>query len=142
MEEKKSDFLVVWGDTVNFKQLLLGMVVGAVLSYASYAGGLSYLKHYHPSLNKGLLMGYALLFGVGGCVIVGIIAARIFKPKRIFCEEDFNLDKEKVLGELNLDLEKEAKYLLTTPRDVVAEMQELGLYHLFAGQKQREEGEK
>ncbi|MDR3561335.1 MAG: hypothetical protein P4N59_07845 [Negativicutes bacterium] len=131
MEKHKEEFVTIWGDTVNFRQLLLGLVGGAVLGYLSLIGGLSYLKSYHPGLGKALLMGYALLFGVGGCIVAAMIAGRVFKPKRIYSEEDRSVDKQAVLRELNIDLKQEAEYLKQVSPQIIHEMKQLQLYELF-----------
>ena len=131
METKQEQYMTIWGDTVNFKQLLLGLVGGALMGYVSFIGGTAYLEAYHSGLGKSLMQGYSLLFGVGGSVLAGIIAGLIMKPKRIFHEEGFQLDKQLVLRELNLDLKKEAEYLKTVPPEVVGEMRKLELLGLF-----------
>ncbi len=125
MEGKKTEFLTIWGDTVIFKQLLLGLAGGAMLGYLSLMGGLVYLNKTQPNLGKALLMGYALLFGVGGCIIAGVIAAKIFKPKRIFYEEDTCIDKHAVLESLHVDIKQEAEYLKHVSPRIINEMKQL-----------------
>jgi len=131
METNQEEYLTIWDNTVNFRQLLLGLVGGALMGYFSFIGGAAYLKANHPGAPSGLMQGYALLFGVAGSVLSGIIAGIIFKPKRIFHEEGFQLDKQTVLKELNVDLHKESEYLKTVPPEVIAEMKKLQLYDLF-----------
>jgi hypothetical protein len=132
MEGKVQEYMTVWGDTVKFRQLLLGLLGGALMGYFSFTGGSAYLKAYHPGLGTSLLSGYALLFGVGGSVLAGIIAGFVFSPNRVFHEEDFQIDKQLVLKELGLDPGKEAEYLKTVPAEVIAEMKKLQLYDVFA----------
>jgi hypothetical protein len=139
MQQSKAEFLTVWGDTVDFKQLIIGLTLGAIFGYVSFIGGLQYLKLNHASLSKGLLMGYALLFGVAGCVLVGVVAAMVFKPKRIFHEEDFHINGEMVFQELGIDQKQEAEFLKDTPKEVIEEMHKLQIYHLFAEKTCEEE---
>lgn len=137
MDDEKREFLTVWGDTVDFKELLVGLVVGAIAGFVSYYGGLLAIKHLFPQMPQGLMMGYSLLIGVTGCLAVGVVAAIMIKPKRIFKEDDKHIDKAMVLKELNVDLEQEAMVLNSVPADVIAEMHKLGLYELFYGSLNR-----
>ena len=141
MEGKQQGYLNVWGDTVDFKELLTGVFLGAALGYSSYIAGLWYLKSFHPGIEKGLLQGYALIFGVCGCLVIGVIAAKVFKAKRIFIEDDYGIDKNSALLELNLNLQQEAEYLKGVAPDVIEEMHKLGIYQLFTDEaRNKEEG--
>lgn len=128
---EKQSYLTIWGDTVDLKELLIGLFLGAVLGYSSFSGSLWYLKSFHPDIAKGLLAGYALLFGIVGCLVAGVIAAKFFKSKRIFLEDDSSIDKQSVLLDLTLNLKQESKYLKNVPPDVIEEMRELHVYELF-----------
>ncbi|MDR3561342.1 MAG: hypothetical protein P4N59_07880 [Negativicutes bacterium] len=140
MQEQRQGYLTVWGDTVDIKELLIGLILGALVGYGSYVGGLWYLKIFHPGIAKGVLQGYALLFGIGGCLVVGVIAAKVTKAKRVFVEDDSSIDKQAALLEFNLDLEREAEYLKSVPPDIKKEMHQLQIYDLFADKVQRKEG--
>lgn len=140
--EKKEEYLIVWGDTVDFKQLIIGLFVGSLVGYLSFIGGHAYLINNHSDLTKGLLMGYSLLFGVGGCLVIWLITAAIFKPKRIFHEEGFVVDQELVLRELNIDVKKETEYLKEVPAEIIVEMKKLELHDLFIEKPQCQGGEK
>ncbi|MEN6412260.1 MAG: hypothetical protein ABFC84_05765 [Veillonellales bacterium] len=132
MQGGKKEYISVWGDTVDFKELLIGMFAGAMIGYASFAGGIWFLRQFFSSLPKGLFMGYALLFGIAGCLIAGGVAAKAFKAKRIFLEDSSCVDLRTTLEDLNLDLSREAEYLKYVPADVQEEMKELQLYQLFS----------
>ena len=134
MADKKRQLLNVWGDTVDFRQLLCGVTGGALLGYFSFAAGLRYLVKYHPSLQKGLAMGYALLFGVGGCVVAGVIAAKLFPPKHVYREQERSIDRSAVLQDLKVNMQLEAEYLKQASPKVIREMQALQLYDLFKGE--------
>jgi hypothetical protein len=132
MTEKKTQLLNIWGNTVDFSQVLWGVAGGAVLGYVSLIGGLRYLAKYHSGLQKDLAMGYALLFGVAGCVLAGLIAGRLFPPKHIYHEEEVSTDRLAVLKELKVDMRLEAEYLKHAPEKVIQEMKALQLYDLFS----------
>jgi len=134
MTDKKRQLISVWGDTVDLWQLLWGVTGGALLGYFSFAGGLRYLTQYHPSLPTGLAMGYALLFGVGGCIVVGLIAAKLFPPKHVYREQERSIDRSAVLKDLKVDMQLEAEYLKQASPQVIREMQALQLYDLFRGE--------
>ena len=131
MSDRTETLLVVWGDTVDFRQLITGLALGACLGYLSFVGGLSYLSAVHGNLARGLLMGYALLIGVTGCVLVGVAAAWLFKPKRIFHEEGVIVDQSALFQELGIDANEERERLKSVPSDVIAEMRRLGIDRLF-----------
>ena len=128
----KTSYITVWGDTVNFRELLIGLLLGALAGFGSYRGALWLLNSTHPDMAKGLLMGYALLFGISGCLLAGGVAAKVFKAKRIFIEDDSSIDMQATLHELKLDLRRESEYLKAVPPDVIAEMHELQIYELFS----------
>jgi hypothetical protein len=142
MQEERQGYLTVWGDTVDLKELLLGVFFGAVVGFCSYSGALWYLKTFHSGMAKGVLEGYALLVGVGGCLAVGVIAARVTKAKRNFIEDDNSIDKKEALLEMDLDLDREAEYLQHVSADVIQEMHQLQIYDLFTEKVKHEEGEK
>lgn len=136
MQEKQQELLAIWGDTVAFKDLLVGLLLGGVLGFTSLKGGLWYLQNFHAGLEKGLMMGYGLIFGIAGCIAAGAIVAKKCKAKRILMEEEGGIDLESVLESFQINLQKEAEYLKEVPSDVITEMHQLKLYELFAGNLQ------
>ena len=134
MADKKRQLLSVWGDTVDFRQLLWGITGGALLGHFSFAAGLRYLVKFHPGLQKGLTMGYALLFGVGGCILAGVIAAKLFPPKHVYREQECSIDRTAVLKDLKVNMQLEAEYLQQASPKIIREMQVLQLYDLFKGE--------
>ena len=70
----------IWGDTVNLAHLALSIIIGAAISLGSYLVASQYL----PSISSTPEMGraYAMLFGLAGCLLAGLICARLFAPKR------------------------------------------------------------
>lgn len=135
MTSNSRELLSIWGDSVDFKELLIGMLIGAIVGFLTFYGGTILMKSLYPDMGEGLRKGYSLLIGVTGCLAVGAGAAVAFKPKRIFREDSLNIDESTILKELNIDLEQEMLHLHTVPADVIAEMHTLGLYELFYGTK-------
>ncbi|MBF0528647.1 MAG: hypothetical protein HQK55_05130 [Deltaproteobacteria bacterium] len=124
----------VWGDTVDLKHLALAMVIGVVISLTFYLLGLMYLQNSYPNLTKSLMTAYALLIGILGCLSSAVVSAKFFKPKRSLNEDHFSeKDRNAVLDELQIDREKEAEELKSVGPEIIAELKNLELYELFAG---------
>ncbi|MCI1821840.1 hypothetical protein [Megasphaera sueciensis] len=124
----------VWGDTVNLRDLGIGMVIGMVISISCYLAASMLIKVQNPDLPDNLLSAYSLLFGIGGCVLSAVISARLFKPKRVLNEEEFSEnDRDSVIKELKIDIEREKEELKYLDPKVEQEMKDLKLYDLFAG---------
>ena len=122
----------VWGDTVDLKHLAWAIVIGTGISVTAYFFASRWLTSVVES--KQLAQAYAMLAGLAGCVISGVICARIFPPKRVVTEMDISSDpvwRAEVLAEL----ENQPGGLGTVadlPPAVVQELKELKLYELFA----------
>ncbi len=80
MESSESNLVEVWGDTVNFRSMLFAIVIGSVVSTGTFL----LAKFYMSSLSGDptLLNGYAMLIGLGGCLLSGFICSVMFKPAR------------------------------------------------------------
>lgn len=131
--EKKA-FADVWGDTVNLRHLAIGMILGIVVSLSCYIVGLKVIQANYPKLAVNLMTAYALLVGIGGCLLSAVVTANLFKPKRILNEEEFSEeDRASVLDELQVDRAREAEELKMASPAIIEEMKELQLYDLFAG---------
>ena len=122
----------VWGDTVDLKHLAWAIVICTGISVTAYFFASRWLTSVVES--KQLAQAYAMLAGLAGCVISGVICARIFPPKRVVTEMDISSDpvwRAEVLAEL----EKQPGGMGSVadlPREVVQELKELKLYDLFA----------
>jgi len=138
----RDDLFVVWGDTVSLRELIVGMLAGALGGYASFAAAVSYLTARHGGLSYGVRMGYALLMAVGACVVIGALGAAAFKPKRIVREEGSVADTHALWRELRIDAGQEAQRLASVPPDVLAEMRRLGLLQLFMDERERQPDER
>lgn len=130
--EKKSEYISFWGDTVDGKELFIGIIVSVIVSYAAFYGGKVYLSTHFADIEKKLISGYSLFLGLVAAVVVAVIIAKIFKPKRIFCEDECNFDQEKFIQEYKIDLEQEALHLKNSSPEIIKEMKQLGLYSIFA----------
>ena len=74
-----------------------------------------------------------MLAGLAGCVLAGVICARIFPPKRVVTEMDMSTDPA-WRAEVLRELEAQPGGLGTVadlPPAVVQELKELKLYELF-----------
>lgn len=122
----------VWGDTVDLKHLAGAIVIGIGISVTGYFLATRWLATIVES--KQLAQAYAMLAGLAGCILAGVICARIFPPKRTVTEQDISSDpawRAEVLAEL----ENQPGGLGTIadlPPAVVNELKELKLYELFA----------
>lgn len=127
---KPSGLIEVWGDTVDSRHLLAAIVIGGALSLSAFL------------IARHLLLGvvaqpamagsYAMLIGLGGCLISGGICAKLFPPKRIVLEDPADPAwRDEALAKLAAE-EGGLGRLEDLPPAVAAEMREIGLYDLFA----------
>lgn len=131
---KQAPLADVWGDTVNLRDLGFGMVIGIAISISCYLGAHYVISVQSPDLPKNLVSAYSLLFGIGGCVLSAIVSAKLFKPKRSLNEEEFSEDdRESVVKELKIDLQREKEELKYLDPKVEQEMKDLKLWGLFSG---------
>ncbi len=88
MDSSNNDLVEVWGDTVNFKSMLFAIVIGSVVSTGTFLLAKFFLSS--SSGDTTLLNGYAMLIGLGGCLLSGFICSIMFKPARtvISSQED------------------------------------------------------
>ena len=122
----------VWGDTVDLKHLAWAIVIGTGISVTAYFFASRWLTSVVES--KQLAQAYAMLAGLAGCVISGVICARIFPPKRVVTEMDISSDpvwRAEVLAELENQPGGLGR-IADLPPAVVNELKELKLYDLFA----------
>jgi hypothetical protein len=119
----------VWGDTVDLRHLAWSVVLGIGISTAAFFLGTRVLSSFVA--DAALVRAYAMLVGLAGCLIAGVICACLFKPKRQVVEHASDeTERMRVLQQLAAesgglgstdDLSPSAK----------AEMEELGLLELF-----------
>jgi hypothetical protein len=130
----------IWGDTADTGHLAWSIVIGAVVSLAGFLLASRLLVGIAGSPD--LARAYAMLAGLGGCLVAGAICARLFPPKREVVEgrsgQPGNADdiawREQALDKLAEEAGGLGK-LADLPPAVVAELKELQLYELFAARE-------
>ncbi|HCQ46948.1 MAG TPA: hypothetical protein DIW53_09240 [Achromobacter sp.] len=121
----------VWSDTVDLRQLAWAIGIGIAISVTGFFAASRWLRGMVASPE--LAHAYAMLAGLAGCVIAGVICARLFPPKRAVIEHTSTHDpawRAEVLAEL-ADQPGGLGSLADLPEPVVRELKELGLYDLF-----------
>ena len=124
----------VWNDTVDLRQLAWAIVIGVGISVTAFFLASRWLRTVVATPE--LAHAYAMLAGLGGCVLAGVICARRFPPKRIVNEENAASDpawRAEVLAELAAQPGGLGR-ASDLPPATVQELRELGLYDLFAEQ--------
>ncbi len=130
MEISKNNLVEVWGDTVNFRSMLFAIVIGSVVSTGTFL----LAKLYMSSLSGDatLLNGYAMLIGLGGCLLSGFICSILFKPARtvIASSEDNSENVKEFIVELIKD---DPNYISVNdlPSEVKEELELLQLMSVF-----------
>lgn len=125
-------FALIWGDTVDLKHLGAAMIIGVVLGFVFYREGLYIIETQFSQFPVNLHKSIALLVGIGGCLLAAVISAKLFPPKRIMSEQSFSPeDRERVLRELQIDLDQEAAEMKNMPPSIIKEMEELQLADVF-----------
>lgn len=122
----------VWGDTVDLRHLAWAIAIGTGISVLGFYLASRWLATVVES--RQLAHAYAMLAGLAGCVIAGVICARAFPPKREVTEQDTSNDPE-WRREVLEELARQPGGLGTVqdlPPAVVQELKELKLYELFA----------
>lgn len=122
----------VWGDTADQSHLAWSIGIGAVVSLAGFLIASNLLQRAVSSPE--LARAYAMLFGLAGCVLSGVICAFLFQPKRQVVEGGSvdSIWREEVLRALS-DQYGDLGSVADLPQAVVQEMKELQIYDLFAG---------
>ncbi|MER2011871.1 MULTISPECIES: hypothetical protein [Psychrobacter] len=94
MDSSNNNLVEVWGDTVNFKSMLFAIVIGSVVSTGTFLLAKFFLSS--SSGDTTLLNGYAMLIGLGGCLLSGFICSIMFKPARtVISSQEDNSDNVK-----------------------------------------------
>ncbi|MGO4328640.1 hypothetical protein AB4Z48_12420 [Cupriavidus sp. 2TAF22] len=132
----------VWGDTADTRHLAWSIAIGAVVSLTGFLIASRILAGLVRSPE--LARAYAMLAGLAGCLLAGVICALVFRPKREVIEDAAGGPgaahapawREEVLDKL----EEETGGLGSVadlPPAVVQELKELQLYELFASRERR-----
>ncbi len=121
----------VWGDTVDLRHLAWSIGIGLVVSLACFLLASHLLADRVES--AALARAYAMLAGLVGCVLSGVICGALFPPKREVVE-DGAADpswRQQVLNELAAQSGGLGS-VAELPPSVVSEMKALHIYELFA----------
>lgn len=130
LDTQRGGLAEVWGDTVDLGHLGKAVVIGGVVSLACFFVANSILAAVvsKPDIARA----YAMLAGLGGCLIGGAICARLFAPKREVVEHATDsFWQEEVLAQLIAESGTLGS-VSDLPAATVREMKELDLYDLFA----------
>jgi hypothetical protein len=120
----------VWGDTVDTVHLGLAVIIGSVISLACYLTASRVLTAVLSPAD--VARAYAMLVGLAGCIISGVVCAKLFPPKREVVEAAADpFWREEVLAQLVAE-SKSIGSISDLPSETVQELKELGLYELFA----------
>jgi hypothetical protein len=131
----RPQYVEVWGDTVDAVQLGWSVLLGIVISFGAFELALHLLQ---PLVAEAAMArAYAMLAGLGGCLVAGAVCATLFKPKRIVVEQASDEGRRAELIERLVAESGPQAAIETLPRYVVAEMKEVGLYDLFAATEAR-----
>jgi DUF917 family protein len=127
---KQGQFLEVWGDTVDSVHLAWAIVIGCVISLSAFLLASRALMAIVESPE--MARAYAMLVGLAGCLISGVVCAKLFPPKREVVEDTADeFWREEVLTQLLAETGSLGS-MSDLPPATVQELKELGLYELFA----------
>lgn len=125
----------VWGDTADTRHLAWAIVIGIGISLTGFLIANRILVSHVSSPE--LARAYAMLAGLGGCLLSGVICAFIFQPKRQVVEGHLadQATREEVVAELAAQ-HGGLGAISDLPPVVLQEMKELEIYELFARHEQ------
>ena len=128
--KQHGELMEIWGDTVDRRHLALAIVIGGVIAMGAFVGSRAWLRQIVA--DQAMAASYAMLVALGGCVIAGIICAKLFAPKRQIVEEGEDPSwRESAMNELATDAGGLGR-LADLPPAVIAELKDVGLYEAFA----------
>lgn len=131
MEHKREIYSEVWGDRVILKELFRACLLGIFLTMLFYLSSKNIISK-KEGLDAELVNGYALIFGVFGCLISGLISTKKFKPKRIV-QEQYEIENiEDILKSAGISLDEEIKNISEVDKDIIKELENLKLYALLS----------
>lgn len=121
----------IWGDTTDTRHLAWSIVIGAVVSLAAFLLASRVLAGVVKTPE--LARAYAILAGLAGCLLSGVICAVLFQPKRDVVEGEAcdPAWREEVLDKLAAE-SGGLGAIADLPPAVVQELKALQLFELFA----------
>lgn len=130
-DNKHFRYTEVWGDTVVIKELFTAVIIGIVLTMAFYLAGTKLFVG-NPNIEVSLAKGYSLLIGIVGCLLSGVISAKLFKPKRNIEEKLERGEVDEILKLAGMTVEEEAEALGKVSPEIIAEMEDLEMWSFLA----------
>jgi hypothetical protein len=127
--ENDARYLEVWGDTVVGRDLAVSVVIGVTVSVAALLGATALFSSFVE--DEALADAYALLVGIGSCLIAGVVCGKLFRPKRNIALESTEGAK---VDDVIATLKEERRGLGSVddlPAATVRELKELNLYERF-----------
>lgn len=131
MKAKNPQYAEVWGDRVVLKELSISCLIGVILTMTFFLVG-RYIFRSMDNIEESLADGYALLIGVLGCILSGVISAKKFKPKRRVEERAEFKNIEDILESAGISLKDEIEALSNADQDLIQELEELELWPLLS----------
>lgn len=124
-----SRLIEVWGDTVDTKHLGASIALGAGIATPTF---LLARRLFRAKVeDQTLAQSYALLLGLGACLVAAFIAARLFKPKRVVTQTAATAESRREA----LDAIAAGGAEWTDPADLSVEvrdeLRQLGLYDVL-----------
>lgn len=129
-----SRLVEVWGDTADTGHLAWSILIGASVSIVGFLAASRILTGLVATPE--LARAYAMLAGLAGCLLAGVICAVLFPPKREVTEDAAGDPgwREEVLDKLAAE-SGGLGTVADLPAAAVREMQELQLFELFASRE-------
>ncbi|KQY56682.1 MULTISPECIES: hypothetical protein [unclassified Nocardioides] len=124
-----SRLIEVWGDTVDSRHMTGAIALGIGIATPTFLLG---RRIFESTVDdQTLAQSYALLVGLGACLVAAVISARLFKPKRVVTEVEATLEGRRAA----LDAIAAEGGEWTDPAELAREVQEelrsLGLYDVL-----------
>ena len=127
--QTRDDLFEVWYDCVSARHLAVSIFLGTTTVFAFYHLAIYVLTPKLDAIGPEQLRGYALLAGVAGATLAGVLLGVIFKPKRILTEQVVEPDQIlALLADENVTPEAELRALAELPNDVKEELVKAGVF--------------
>lgn len=128
-QQQEETYIEVWGDTVSPRHLLYSIIMGVGFATSIFLGGRWLLGAI--GTEERLVGSYSLLIGIGSCIVVAVVCARLFKPKRVLVENEYGASsRESAMDAMEAEVGPIGDPD-TFPPAVLEEVKMLGLYDDF-----------
>ncbi|HIY67363.1 MAG TPA: hypothetical protein H9830_13940 [Candidatus Agrococcus pullicola] len=128
-QQQEETYIEVWGDTVSPRHLLYSIIMGVGFATSVFLGGRWLLRAL--GTDEQMVGSYSLLIGIGACIVVAVVCARFFKPKRVLVENEYGASsRESAMDAMEAEVGPIGDPD-TFPPAVLEEVKMLGLYDDF-----------